>query len=426
MNRGGANLMKFYYGQDYCNVNGIDLSPFGLEKGDIKYLKSLNKEVFDFVGFVLDESNILSVFPKHFYSDLELEDLNRNKKANLGDITLLFDVIVKYTKEVSTTAKATKHIGEKPEFVSDYPFATFFEIYRYFRQYGIYSENNFEVKPNANGSVAWKKTIQKAQVIVSNGNLIFSPLYRHKKRQQNVFLSECMVFVIDHTINSFPYFIRLPKTGYKISSFDFIKHREYTLQQLRQINSRTFKDTQKKLIAHLINFFEQYKKSPKGGDIHIKINYFDKIWEQMVSKYLNRYFRCVDEVSDTIIFDKSLVASRWRFKAKEFSIDDSPHQFKIRLDHHAKQEDSIYIFDSKYYYNVSDLNYKQFSYNEILRGGIPKSTNIYSALILPSNSTFSNLHFLLSPSYLGDRRTGTKIIEQYLNLKEVMENYISD
>lgn len=62
-----------------------------------------------------------------------------------------------------------------------------------------------------------------------------------------------MVFVIDHTINSFPYFIGLPKTGYKMSSFDFIKHREYTLQQLRQINGKTFKDTHKKLIAHLIN-----------------------------------------------------------------------------------------------------------------------------------------------------------------------------
>ena len=75
--------MKFHYGQDYYNVDGIDLSPFGLEKGDTKYLKSDNKEVFDFVGFVLDEGNLLSVFPKHFYSDLELKDLNRDKKANL-------------------------------------------------------------------------------------------------------------------------------------------------------------------------------------------------------------------------------------------------------------------------------------------------------------------------------------------------------
>lgn len=160
----------------------------------------------------------------------------------------------------------------------------------------------------------------------------------------------------------------------------FIKHREYTLQQLRQINSKTFKDTHKKLIANLISFFEQYKKSPKGGDIHIKINYFDKIWERMVSAYLNKYFKCVDEVSNSIIFDKSLVASLLSFEAKEFAIDDSSHQFKIRLDHYAKQDDSIYIFDSKYYYNVSDLNYKQFSYNEILRGGVSKNTKIYSCI----------------------------------------------
>ena len=34
------NLMKFHYGQDYYNVDGIDLSPFSLEKGDTKYIKS--------------------------------------------------------------------------------------------------------------------------------------------------------------------------------------------------------------------------------------------------------------------------------------------------------------------------------------------------------------------------------------------------
>ena len=47
-------------------------------------------------------------------------------------------------------------------------------------------------------------------------------------------------------------------------------------------------------------------------------------------------------------------------------------------------------------------------------------------VILPSNSTCSNLHFSLSPAYLGDRKTGTKIIEQYLNIKEVMQTYISN
>ncbi len=425
MNRGGGDLMNFQYGQDSNSVNGIDLSPFNLQKGDTKYLKSDNRDVFDFVGFVLDEANVLSVFPKHFYSDLELKVMNQCKKANKEDIKLLFDVFVKYSMEVATTAKATKYIGAKPEFISDYPFAPFFEVYKYYRHYGIYRESDIEIKPNSNGSVAWKSTIQKAQVIVSDGNLLFSPLYRKKKRQQNVFLSECMVFVINHTINSFPYFISLPKTGYKMSSFNFIKHREYTLQQLRQINSKTFKDAHKKLIAHLIDFFEQYKKSPKGGDTHIKINYFDKIWERMVAKYLNKYFKCVDEAADSIIFDKSLIASPLMLEAKELSVDDSSHKFKIRLDHYGKHEDSLYIFDSKYYNSISELNYKQFSYNEILRGSISNDTKIYSALILPYNFTCSKLHFSLSHGFLGDRITGTKIMEQYLNIKEVMQTYIS-
>lgn len=34
--------------------------------------------------------------------------------------------------------------------------------------------------------------------------------------------------------------------------------------------------------------------------------------------------------------------------------------------------------------------------------------------------------FSLLPAYLGNRKTGTKIIEQYLNIKEVMTTYVSN
>src|SRR5699024_11550574 len=89
--------------------------------------------------------------------------------------------------------------------------------------------------------------------------------------------------------------IKLPNINYKLSSFDFIKHREYTIKQLILIKNKVFKDTQKNLIRSLIDFFEQYNRSAQGGEIHIKINYFDKIWEEMVGKYLNDHFEKVDE-----------------------------------------------------------------------------------------------------------------------------------
>lgn len=416
--------MEYFYGQDNHSVDDINLSYFNLDKGDVKYSKSNKKEQFDFVGFVLDESSLLTVFPKNFYNTNDLKEINKKNNIITEEIKLLFDVFIKYTNEANTTAKATTYIGGIPEFKSDYPFAPFYKIYKYFKQFGIYRESNVEIKPSASGAINWKKTLQKSQVVVSNGNLVFFPFYRNKKKDQNVFLSECMVFVIDYTINSFPYFLNLPRTGYKIGSFDFIKHREYTLQKLRQINSTTYKDSSKRLIANLIEFFEQYKKSPKGGNIHIKLNYFDRIWERMVGVYLNKYFVNVDDSLNKINFDRNINISALSFQTKEFRVDNSPNSFKIRLDHFAYDDESIYIFDSKYYESISELNYKQFSYNELLRGSISDGIKIHSALLLPYYSDITKLHFLLDPIYLGTRKTGTKILEQYLNVKDVMETYI--
>lgn len=418
--------MEYFYGQDNHNVDDINLSYFNLDKGDLKYSKSNKKEQFDFVGFVLDESSLLTVFPKNFYNANDLKEINRNNNFITEEIKLLFDVFIKYTNETNTTAKATTYIGGIPEFKSDYPFAPFFEIYRYFKQFGIYRESNVEIKPSASGAINWKKTLQKSQVVVSNGNLVFFPFYRNKRKDENVFLSECMVFVIDYTINSFPYFLKLPRTGYKIGSFDFIKHREYTLQKLRQINSTTYKDSSKRLIENLIKFFEQYKKTPKGGKIHIKLNYFDRIWERMIEVYLNKYFESVDDSLNKINFDRDIHSSTLSFQTKEFKVDNSPNNFKIRLDHFAHDDESIYIFDSKYYENVSELDYKQFSYNELLRGSVSEDTKIHSALLLPHNNNFANVHFSINPTYLGSKKTGIKIIEQYLNVREVMQTYISN
>ncbi len=144
----------------------------------------------------------------------------------------------------------------------------------------------------------------------------------------------------------------------------------------------------------------------------------------MVEKYLNDYFEKVDQHSDTLIFNKSIIKSPILFEPEEFTVDASPHYFKIRLDHYATTDDAIYIFDSKYYYKVREMNYKQFAYNELLRGSVQDDVQIYSALILPYYLSSSELHFSFSPKYIGNRLTGTKILEHYLSVKDVMSNYI--
>ena len=124
------------------------------------------------------------------------------------------------------------------------------------------------------------------------------------------------------------------------------------------------------------------------------------------------------------VFDEAINCSTVFFVDTTFSdIDDSHHHFQIDVDHIAFENNILYIFDSKYYREISQLNYKQFSYNEILRYHYPGVVEIHNILLLPGEK-HSDLHFSLSANYVGTRKIGTKIIEQFLPPKKVMQDYL--
>ena len=123
---------------------------------------------------------------------------------------MLFKVICKYNTENRSKNVANKYIGYENNFESDYPFESFFKVYEYYKKYGIYKEEEIIISKDANGPISWKDTIQKSNTIVSNGNLIFLPIYSKRKSTKTAFISECMTFVINYTIKNFSYFIQLP------------------------------------------------------------------------------------------------------------------------------------------------------------------------------------------------------------------------
>ena len=61
--------MLHYYGQDSSDVEKSIATIFSFRPGDIRFIKSENKSVFDFVGFVIKEDAVLTVFPKHYLSE---------------------------------------------------------------------------------------------------------------------------------------------------------------------------------------------------------------------------------------------------------------------------------------------------------------------------------------------------------------------
>ena len=308
-------MLQIVCGQDAEFIND-EIKQFNLLDSDKIFSKKENKYKLDFVGFCIEKNKMLAVFPKHFFDNLDKRSLTKSEVEY--NVELLFKVINKYNRENRLKLQANKYFGAENNFISDYPFDDFYDIYEYYRKFGIYREDDSKLEKSTKGKISWKDTIQKSNVIVSNANLIFLPIYSKIKSSKNVFISECMTFVINHTIKMFDCFLKMPLVPRKESKFNFLSNREYTLRELYQYKGSIFKDNEKKLIKSLISFFEKYDKQCYSGNIHLKINYFDRIWERMVNQYLNECFVKVDEENRKLIFEPKRKKNIKKFKDKTF------------------------------------------------------------------------------------------------------------
>lgn len=417
--------MLYYYGQDSSDVEKSIATTFPLRLGDTRFIKSENKSVFDFVGFVIKEDAVLTVFPKHYLAEQTISDANLGLLELNEDSRLLFLALNKYINETKTKAKADRYIGGMAEFESDYPFHAFFGVYDYYKRYGIYYEEESTVVAGQRGRVSWKHTMQYSDVVISNENIIYLPLYSKRKNPRAAFISECMVYVINYTLHCFPYFLQLKPAISKKVSMDFIANRRYVLKQLYQAKNHVFKDIHKKLVDSLICFFEELDTQKHGGCVHVKINYFNMIWQTTVNKYLNDCFVGVDTTNNKILFDESIVKSSVSFRPRTYLIDASSHQFEVELDHYGFFGNEQYVFDSKYYGDVAELNYKQFVYNAIMDNYANQGRRImtYSALLLPGLKS-AKLHLDLLTPFGKLNNNNHQIIEHYLDVKTVMKHYI--
>lgn len=419
------NEKYIYIGQDNTKIDSNLKKTFRLEQGlDTRFLNKREEcELFDLVGLIVKQNEVLVVFPKHYFSSLDIYKANTNIINVDSDIKLLFDTIYKYISTQDRKGKASRYSGKDIDYVSDYPFASFFSIYRYFQQFGIYKERVRVIKKNKYGKVSWKDTIKKSQRIVSGNSFIHLPLLSIQNKSIQVLLGDCMTFAINYTLNKFPFLISLPKVSYPEHSFDFLNNTHFIIKHLELKKSECFKDIHINLIDDLITFFIELDKCQgKGGDIHVKIKYFNLVWEDMVEKYLNNHFLGVNQDQNELLFNKSKQNNLSRFSKMMFRVDQSSNRYTIAPDHYLCDNEFQYIFDAKYYANIEKLNYKQFSYHEILK---TKSSNTISALLLPCDDEInSSIHFSLADDFVVEGNNKTVIILQYLNIKEVMCSYV--
>ncbi len=402
------------YNSTLFSSHGFNLD----EKRDIKEVEIYDsitgaetgrtETILKFVGFVTnDEDDLLVVFPKH-YKVVDAEN----------DARTVFDCISKHMQK-----RPEMYIGNDGEekYISNYPFAAFFEIYDYFVNYGLYFKDETFIKPNTGGRLNWKETISKSEKFIFGDDIVMFPLYYRRSYHFSNFITDCMIFAIDYTIQKFGVFIDANPTGRDFPEF-LLEEKEYVVNVLTQLRQQTFKDNEQQLIDNLILFFSEINV---GGVYYLKHYSFKSIWEDMVTNYLCKFYKEVD-TSHAIVFDK-VSPSGLHFEKKSFHTNGAKPAQYISPDHYCEDTSIQLIFDAKYYTYIGKMNYKQIAYMFMLREmkdpitGCARFMNTYSALILPSDTRTTKIHFQIDPLY---GNSGDLIItEEYVDIREVMQYF---
>lgn len=402
--------MEIHVYQEGELINNEHIEQFNLNNYDYN-----NKKESSFVGFVFSNDDVLVSFPKKYKSSGQLpifsENINSNKILNAK---LLMQTLLKYFLQENHIADS--FYGNKPNYLSSFPFEALYNIIKYYKKYGIYTVDDFSYGFNSNGKINWKRTISKGEYILSNDNIIYIKPYKKIREDKYDFITECMIDVINKSQQLLGWFIQDLRPIKRISSFNYTN--QYIIRILNEKLNVVFVDEKRKLIKSLIDF---YSNNNNGGNCFLKIYYFADCWQKMVNKYLNNFFINFD--NDNLYFSNEIIQKDYVFDKKKFYVDDANNHY-IEPDHFASSGDNYYVFDSKYYQNILELNYKQLCYQFLLSNFfLTENENalIISALFLPGDSN-SKLNYNIKEKYSGE--LSLKTIEYYLNVSVVMMSYV--
>lgn len=425
-------MAEFYFGQDGELISEEIQENFNLSYKDVRKKKNSNSIFFDFVGVLIQGDKQLVVFPKHMHSERELINFKEDTNAGIQSLSLVMDVVRKYILIQKSRAIADDYAGIFDNVIeSTFPFEAFFGVYEYFQKYGLFTERKRQITKIGSGKYHWKSIIEKSQPYITSTGVIFSPLYKDRITNDYTFISEAMSYVINETIERFYYLLPYSRVeGLHYNTLEF-NDNQHVLHRLSSILARTFKDIDISLIKDLILFFEDESKNYSSKDQHLKIHYFNNIWQIMINSYLNRHFEKIELGKP--VFTKNIInRSNSYFTDKSLVIDDSINQWSIQMDHYHIDHEFQLIFDSKYYSEENELNYKQISYHEIMTKNV-RGTDIdtISALIFPGPNRM-DLHYKTAESIL--TRKGNRCLKLssdevviysiWIDVGEVMTDYL--
>lgn len=381
--------------------------------------------VAKFVGIVagLSGTDLLISLPKNYMNLEDFRKLDYHEKIRHVRL-IMANVCRKFDSQWYT--RFDRHEDTEGNFAMD----AFYRIYDYYRRYDLYKVNKRTIKPGYYGKVAWKDTMNRASKVIDHGNLVLLPMYIKEKQQVENLITESMIFAINYTELLFGQFIDLPDNS-KIAGRGidarFLNNTKEILNFLYQFRNTIYKDIDKELLNDIIVFLEKLNAGSRDKQHAVKDYSFSSVWEKAVEKYLNDYF--VGMKDGKLEYSEGKNAGKKRFgKQVNRGYNRARPEWSMQPDHYYKDGNTLYIFDSKYYNDVTDLNHKQFVYH-VLYGRKVKVT--YDALIIPSSGKTDTELYVDIPYYWdcsdesgSDDDGGIVIYLNRLNTIDVLKNFI--
>lgn len=393
------------YNKELNEKFSIYKNAFIKEKSDINDTEEILKS--NFVGFISNKDDLLFSFPKYFFKEKDLNNVkNLDLEKNIG-------ILIELLKQYDTTF-GTNNLEDAIE--NNLPIKSIMQIVDYYRKYGLYHDFEKKSKESNSGKINWKKTLNSKNYIVNNYNVLYTPYIVDVKKNKNTFITESMIYVLNSIVDNMGFLFKgLSKISIYIDENKF-KNQEFLLKKLKQMKLKEFKDINKNLINNIIEYFKWIARKDKN--VFFITTKYQYLWEKIVKKYLDYNLSKLNLglASET---NKKLENKKLNFYKKTFNIGEYEYGNRsIEIDHFYKMDNYCFAFDSKYYIEIKDLNYKQVAYYYFLKE-IYKECTIVSALILPTAESFhKRIHI--------DRKDidGLVIIEYYFNCKELIEFYL--
>lgn len=413
--------MEYYNCIDSEKIYNKDLLK-KIEDYNLEIYFKLNKNSIasDYVGFIIKDNFVISMYPKHLISEKNFKSEGKLDE----EFELLSNLII--------DLRLNGGIADEMDGITNFPLVAYKNVCDYYSLHGLYLEMEQNYKYSYGGKINWKQTIEKSNKVISDKNLLYLPFIVENKNSKEVFLTDCMKYILSNGYSLFGRYFNIGIPFYMHEKNNIFNDFSRVIRELKIIKQEYFKDLERKLIDNMISYFEWKNMESDTG--LLLTNNFNLYWEKMINYFLNKNFDGIVEDSKELNLYKLNLSNnidKYKFNKVFEKIETDEvyskgytRRFKVEYDHISSLKDMIFIFDSKYYKDVKKLDYKQVVYHLILKEKKDyRDKQIINGLILPTSGDYEYKVHLDLRDKLGSLND-ILILEHYFNLKEIIISYL--